>query len=75
MEKDNAFDRYIEKNAAKMPAGLEQSANIVSANMDMAWLAAQAIFKDQATPEAAIAIYDRFIAQLSQTPGQSTHQG
>lgn len=66
MEDDNAFDRALEIRKVREPflgAAVE-----VTDTVDLAWLAAQAVFGDRATPEHAIAM----AGFMLQAAGRST---
>lgn len=59
---DNPFDKHLEIN--KFSADVRESAVFVTDTLNIAWLSAQSVFEDTATPEIAIAIYDRIAARI-----------
>lgn len=63
MKTDNPFDRHLE--AAKgMPSAVRDAAIFVTDTLDASWKAAQAVFEDKASPEVALAIFDRVVARM-----------
>ncbi|HXV80306.1 MAG TPA: hypothetical protein VEG60_10545, partial [Candidatus Binatia bacterium] len=51
------------------PEDLKLAAIYVNDTLHLAWLSAQSIFQDKATPEIALAIYDRFVQRVGRNPG------
>jgi hypothetical protein len=56
-----AFERHIENLRGKEPPAVAEAAAHVHSTLETAWLSAQAIFGDRATPDVALAIYDRIL--------------
>lgn len=67
MKIDNPLDRHLEFNRS-MPEDVRLAAIHVSATLDVAWLAAQSVFEDRATPDLALAIYDRMTSWIQAQP-------
>jgi hypothetical protein len=69
MDSTTAFDRRITTldKAKDVPRGVVGNAVYVNDTLELAWLSAQAIFGDKATPEIALEIYDRY-------PGAREHK-
>lgn len=64
MKTDNPFDRKIELWKGRMPQNVADSARFVNDTMELCWASAQSVFEKQATPEHALAIYDRVVARI-----------
>lgn len=67
MDYENPLDFHLEKNK-RMPHGLRDSVTTVADVLDLSWLAAQSVFKERATPEIALQIYDRLFSVWQQHP-------
>jgi hypothetical protein len=59
MKVGNPFEKSLEEWKHRIPANVRDVAIYVTDTMDLCWAAAQAVFEDKATPEIALAIYDR----------------
>ena len=70
MNTDNPFDKKLEVWGARTPDGVRDAAVFVTDTLELCWAAARAIFEDKATPEAALAIYDRVRARIEEAPRQ-----
>ena len=59
------FDRALEfaRRSANAPAHIVDAAVYVRDTVDLAWKAATSIFGKQATPDVALAIFDRINAE------------
>ncbi len=70
MAKLNPFDTRIEilGKSSLTPAGVIESATFVNDTLELAWMSAAEVFGDKATPEVALAIYDRIAARLPAKP-------
>ena len=68
MDPKNPLDKHLELYENKMPAGLKDAATETADQMDLARLVAVAVFKDDATPELAVQMYDRMLARLASHP-------
>lgn len=62
MKIDNPLDKHLAIN--RYPSHINDPVVWVADTMDIAWLAAQAVFEDKATPEAAVAIFDRIVSRM-----------
>jgi hypothetical protein len=62
MRDDNPFDRALEVRR-DMPAKFRGAAVDVTETLDLAWLAAQSVFEDRATPQHAIAICELMLRE------------
>ena len=70
MKTDNPLDKKLELWASRgrTPAKVHDAVVFASDTLELSWAAAQAIFEDRATPEAALAIYDRVRARIEEAP-------
>ena len=64
MKTDNPFDRHLAAVKSQMPDALRTASTTVADHLDVAWMIAQSVFEAKATPEHALAIYDRLVAAL-----------
>lgn len=75
MKIDNPLDKHLKIN--RYPSYINDPVVWVADTMDIAWIAAQAVFEDKATPEIAVAIFDRIVsrmqAQSSLSDAPQTH--
>lgn len=62
MKDTNPLDKHLA--IAKYPNHITDAVVFVADTMDIAWLAAQSVFEDKATPELAVAIFDRIAARI-----------
>lgn len=58
---DKALDRL--SKSRDVPAGMTDAAAYVNDTLELAWVSARSIFGKAATPDVAIAIYDRIAAE------------
>ena len=65
MKTDNPFDRKLEVWGSHMPSDVCDAAVFVTDTLDLCWASARSVFGDNATPEHALAIYDRLVAQIA----------
>lgn len=72
MQAVNPFDQHLEVNK-RIPADVRDASRLVTDTMDLAWKAAQAVFEDAATPEIALAIYDRIVSRLDHKADQPSN--
>lgn len=63
MKIDNPFDKKIEIWRGKIPSETCESAVYVNDTLDLCWASASSVFGDRATPEIALAIYDRVVSR------------
>lgn len=63
MKAENPFDKHMAINKG-MPREVREAAVFVTDTLDVAWLAAQAVFEERASPEVALAIFDRFVSRI-----------
>lgn len=59
MKAGNPFEKSLDEWKHRIPANVRDVAIYVTDTLDLCWAAAQAVFEDKATPEVALAIYDR----------------
>jgi hypothetical protein len=64
MKIDNPFDRKLKDWGNDIPQDVRDAAVYVTDTIELSWSAAQAIFEEKATPELALAIYDRITAKI-----------
>lgn len=62
MDKVNPLDTHLDNQKNRIPEDLKNAVIDVADQMDLAWMATQSVFKDAATPELAVMVYDRLIA-------------
>lgn len=62
MKDVNPFDTTLK--LARYPREVHDAAVFVTDTLDLCWAAAQAVFEDKATPEAALAIFDRVNSRM-----------
>lgn len=63
MKVDNPLDRHLAINK-QIPEGLRDAVTEVADHLDLAWMTAQSVFEERATPELALAVFDRISARL-----------
>ena len=64
MKSENPLDLHLARNP-RLPHGLRDAVVGVADTLDIAWLATQAVFEDKATPELALAVFDRIQSRIS----------
>ncbi len=72
MKDDNRFDKKLDIWGNRTPAGVRDAAVFVTDSLELCWAAARAVFEDKATPEAALAIYDRVCARMEKAPREES---
>jgi hypothetical protein len=65
MKIKNPIDEYLGANTA-LPMGVREGTVWVTDTMDLAWKIAQSVFEKKATPEIAVAIFDRLSNRIEQ---------
>jgi hypothetical protein len=65
MKADNPLDKHLDINK-QIPLDVRDSTVFVNDTLNIAWLSAQSIFEDKATPEIALQIYDRIKSHMEQ---------
>ena len=63
MKTDNPLDKHLAMHN-RMPEGLRPAVCDVADVLDLAWLTAQSVFEDKATPELAVMVFDRLVSRL-----------
>ena len=66
MNVDNPFDRKLDINRDKIPNDILYALVDVNDTMVMCWASAKSVFEDKATPEIAIAMYDRIVKKIAE---------
>ena len=66
MKVKNPFDRKLEVWGNNIPGEVRDAATFVTDTMELCWASAQSIFKKKATPEIAVAIYDRVVKKIAE---------
>ena len=66
MDRDSAIDRHLTININKRPMFMHDAMVFAIDTLDTAWIATQSLFKDKATPEIAVQLYDRIIAKYAE---------
>jgi hypothetical protein len=71
MTNPNPFDRRIDilTKSRETPKGVVDAAVFVHDTIELAWMAAEDVFGDKATPDVALAIYDRIAARMPRAKG------
>jgi hypothetical protein len=64
MKTDNPFDKKLREWDKDVPGDIRDAAVYVTDTLELSWSAAQAVFEEKATPELALAIYDRITAKI-----------
>jgi hypothetical protein len=65
MKANNPLDEHLKVSQGKIPEDILNATIYVNDTLYIAWLSAQSIFEDKATPEIALAIYDRLLQRLN----------
>ena len=65
MKTGNPFDEKLKAQQNSIPEEILGSSVWVTDTLDLCWASAKAVFEDKATPEIAIAIYDRINQRIS----------
>jgi hypothetical protein len=77
MKYENPLDKHLAINK-NMPNGLRDAATELADLLDLAWMTAQSVFEERATPEIALEIFDRLLSrwqqQLSLTSPAQEHE-
>ncbi len=63
MKVENPLDKHLSVNK-NMPSNLRLAICDVADTLDLAWMTTQSVFEDKATPELAIAVFDRLVSRL-----------
>jgi hypothetical protein len=64
MRADNPFDKKLKAWEGRIPNDVLDAAVFTTDTLELAWTSAQSVFEKNATPEHALAIYDRIVAQI-----------
>lgn len=64
MSETDPFERRLKLRQPYTPREITDSAIWVHDTLELCWSSAQSIFKEQATPEIAIAILDKVMAKI-----------
>ena len=64
MKTNNPFDKKLEAWKGRIPADVLEAATFATDTLELSWASAQSIFEKSATPEHALAIYDRIVARI-----------
>ncbi len=56
MKQDNPLDCHLKTNGTLIPEPVREAATFTADTLHIAWLAAQSVFEDKATPELALAV-------------------
>jgi len=68
---DTPFDRKLEIIRGKAPFGVHDAAIFVNDTLDLCWASAQQVFGEKASPEVALAIYDRVVTRMEKKPEEA----
>ncbi|MDA8092316.1 MAG: hypothetical protein M0T84_00120 [Betaproteobacteria bacterium] len=64
MKDNNPLDLHLEINKLNIPADVRDATIFVSDTLLIAWKSAQSIFGERASPEVALAIFDRIETRM-----------
>lgn len=64
MRAENPFDSHLA--VADVPDAVVMASVFVTDTLDLSWKAAQAVFEDKASPELALAIFDRIVLRMQE---------
>jgi hypothetical protein len=65
MKADNPFDKKLDIWGDRISEDVRTAATFVTDTLELCWASAQAVFEDKATPETALAIFDRVCAHTA----------
>jgi hypothetical protein len=65
MKVDNPFDKKLEIWGDRIPSNIRDASALVTDILELSWASAQAVFEEKATPELALAIYDRVVEKIA----------
>ncbi|MGA8597919.1 MAG: hypothetical protein WB676_24655 [Bryobacteraceae bacterium] len=65
MKMHNPFDKKLEAWKDRIPTEIRDAAVFVTDMLELCVASAQSVFDDKATPELALGIYDRIVAQMA----------
>jgi hypothetical protein len=68
MKINNPLDAHLQANEERIPEDILGAVVDVNDTLNIAWLSAQAVFEEKATPELALAIYDRIRQEQKKPP-------
>jgi len=63
MKTDNPFDCALDAQKG-IPENVREQVVWVTDTLDLCWASAKSVFEKQATPELALAIFDRVVARI-----------
>lgn len=63
MKIENPLDKHLAINT-RMPQHLRSAVCDVADLLDLAWITTQSVFEEQATPELAVAVFDRLVSRV-----------
>ncbi len=69
MKVDNPLDQKLEIWGNRIPHAVRKEITFVTDTMVLCLASAQSLFGDKATPEIAIAIYDRLVTRMASERG------
>jgi hypothetical protein len=64
MKNLDPFNQKLELYGYHIPHKVRDAAVFVTDTLELSWASAQSVFGDKATPEIALAIYDRVIDKM-----------
>lgn len=72
MKADNPFDKKLDVWGDRVPEDVRTASTFVNDTLELCWASAQSIFEDKATPETALAIFDRVCAGIAEASWEAT---
>jgi len=74
MKTENPFDKKLDIWGSRVSEDLRAAATFVTDTLELCWASAQAVFEDKATPETALAIFDRVTERMASARAQGAAQ-
>jgi hypothetical protein len=71
MKMENPFDQKLEIWKHQIPRDVTDAAIFVTDTLDVCWASAQSVFEERATPDIALAIYDRLVKRMAESGSDS----
>jgi|CXWL01.1.fsa_nt_gi hypothetical protein len=65
MKANNPFDQKLDTWGHRVPEDVREASTFVTDTMTLCWAAAQTVFEGKASPDVAIAIYDRVVQRIA----------
>ena len=66
----NPFDQKLKLWKQQIPRDVTDAAIFVTDTLDVCWASAQSVFEERATPDIALAIYDRLVKRMAESASE-----